>query len=279
MNGLCRLSHVKTDESGVGALSNTSDTVLGILRTIDDVSAEFERETSRPMYATQATRYLDGPSPASAKLWLGQDLISLTTLKVDEDGDGVYELTLTVNTDYWLWPDNETPKRRVDLNPLSSNLTTWTAGRRRIEIVGLFGYSNETEAGGTTAEVLDTSETGVDLTAGHTVEPGDTIWIDSEQMYVQSVAVNTATVVRGVNGTTAATHSTSAAVTVRRYPRDVEMAVKERVVGLRWDTQSGYAGQAMLSGDAIGASGGSLVRASYARWRKAVEAYRPVVVA
>lgn len=41
MNNLCRLSHVKRDIGGVGALSNTSDTVLGILQAVEDVSREF----------------------------------------------------------------------------------------------------------------------------------------------------------------------------------------------------------------------------------------------
>ena len=94
-----------------------------------------------------------------------------------------------------------------------------------MRITGRWGWSEETEQAGTTAEALDTSETGVDLTAGHAVAIGDTIVVDSEQMFVRAFAsANTATVVRAVNGTTAATHLTAAAVAARRYPRALEQA-------------------------------------------------------
>lgn len=278
MNILCRLSHAKRDESGVGSLANTTDTVLGILQTMDDVSREFERETGRQFYAYSGTRYYSGNRRSPTVLKLPHDLISVTSLTVDDDDNGTYEMTLVADTDYWLGPQANAQKGEpyweIELNPNGTQLYHWPRHPRAIKIVGLFGYSNETEAAGTTAEALDTSETGVDLTAGHSVEPGDTIWIDSEQMYVTSVSSNTATVVRGINGSTAASHNTSAAVTVRRYPRDVEMVVRERVVGLRWDAQSGHAGQASLTGDPFGASGTTTIRASYARWRQTVDRYR-----
>lgn len=42
MNNLCRLSHVKRDIGGVGALSNTSDTVLGILQAVVNLYVDGE---------------------------------------------------------------------------------------------------------------------------------------------------------------------------------------------------------------------------------------------
>ena len=51
-----------------------------------------------------------------------------------------------------------------------------------------------------------------------------TILVESEQMFVTAVATNTLTVKRGVNGTTAATHATSKAVTAYEYPFPIVQA-------------------------------------------------------
>lgn len=56
-------------------------------------------------------------------------------------------------------------------------------------------------------EDLDDSETGVNVVRGADWAAGDIFTIDSEQMYVDSVASNTLTVQRGYNSTTAAAHN------------------------------------------------------------------------
>ena len=48
--------------------------------------------------------------------------------------------------------------------------------------------------------------------------------IDSEQLYITAISDNTLTVQRGVNGTTAATHSGGAAATRYDYPELVVQA-------------------------------------------------------
>lgn len=62
---------------------------------------------------------------------------------------------------------------------------------------------------GTLNEALDDSETGVDVQTGEgaLLKTGDILVVESEQMYVASVATDTATVVRGYAGTTAAAHA------------------------------------------------------------------------
>lgn len=66
---------------------------------------------------------------------------------------------------------------------------------------------------GTVNEALDSSETGVDVATGQGdyLKAGDVILVDSELMYVSSVATDTATVVRGFAGTTAASHNDQSA--------------------------------------------------------------------
>lgn len=87
MNNLCRLSHVKRDIGGVGALSNTSDTVLGILQAVEDVSREFESETGRSFAATLKTIHIQRHQRACPDhLWLPEDVASISSLTVDNDG-------------------------------------------------------------------------------------------------------------------------------------------------------------------------------------------------
>jgi len=66
---------------------------------------------------------------------------------------------------------------------------------------------------GTVNEALDSSETGVDVASGQGdyLKVGDVIKVDNELMLVSSVSTDTATVVRGFAGTTAASHSDQAA--------------------------------------------------------------------
>lgn len=115
-------------------------------RAIDGIC----RRPAGDFLATTATRYYDvepaevevlGHVVRSAPARLVIDpLVTLTTLKTDEDGDGVFEITWTVTTDYLLWPYNTTPKREIRINP-SSGSYGFPLGMRRVEIVGSWAES------------------------------------------------------------------------------------------------------------------------------------------
>jgi hypothetical protein len=62
------------------------------------------------------------------------------------------------------------------------------------------------------------------VTAGTDFAIGQTIMAGSEQMLVTGISSNTLTISRGLNGTTAATHATSTAVSILRWPAAVERA-------------------------------------------------------
>ena len=295
MNNYARLGNVKADQAGTGA-TVVLDPVL--VRAIEQVSREFEQEARRQFHSRTATLVFDGVddagtydgsvsdlfrAPRVSRLWLSEDLLTVSTVKVDLDRDGVFEVTLVQDTDFYLWPANpqpNTPYRALDLSPYSQQLASWPRGIRRVQIAGTWGYSNETEDTGLTGTLSDTSDTTITASADATdlIYPGDTLVIESEQVYVSAVSGTTVTVTRAVNGTTAAAHAAKSLL-VRRYPRDVEMAVAERVVGLRWDSQGGYSGMASLAGDMSSGGSNATIRASYARWRRAVERYSLPVVA
>lgn len=278
MNGLCRLSRVKSDIAGVAGTTTLDDTLL---RAVEAASGELAGECGLSFHATRAARVITVPRACEAngqgaKLWLPWNLASLETLKVDDDGDWSYGLTLVENTDVELvgqvMPNG--PYTRIDIHPGSSLISVWPAGQR-VQITGLWGWSYELESTGVSCgEELDDSETGIDVTGGTAIDAGETIIVDAEQMYVSVAASTLLTVTRGINGTTAAAHSNAAPIHRRRYPRDVEYAVAERVGGMRWDTQDGYRADGLLGAAGDGTRG----RASYGRWRDTIERYRRVSV-
>lgn len=209
--------------------SDTSDDAR-LLRVLEAVSQAIDDECARvPGFQPRtATRYY--AARCADELLLAHDLLSVTSLKTDPDGDRVYDETWAT-TDYDLAPDNAAAER----SPYWKILTTpngnygFPVGTRRgVEIVGLWGYWLDLLAGSSTlgAAITTTTGTSVTLTTGHAVEAGHTLLIDSEQLYVSALSTNTATVERGVNGTTAATHLNAAAVSIYRYPGPVIEAAR-----------------------------------------------------
>lgn len=241
----CSVGRLKGDARIGSAMAASADAAL--LRALESASQHWNDECGRHFYPVVRTRYLDGPAAHVDRwqLWLPADLLTVTSIKLDLDGDRTYETTLS-GSDYELValrPDGTGPYVRVDLKPQGSR-ATWPTGRRSIEIVGTWGWGTETEAVGTLAAGLDASATAVTMTAGHGLTGGELLVIDSEDLYVQLVTVNALTVVRGANGSTAATHSSAAAVRMRRFPRPIEQATALRAIRLWRAGQNGFASEA-----------------------------------
>lgn len=244
-NLYARLSEVKRALQGSGS-STTNDAEM--LALIERVSRAVDEVTRRHFYSLSAQTLVlpERPRPAhvrSDRVWT-PDLVSLTTVKVDDDGDGTYETTLTEDTDFSGWPYNRRPNQPIqalDLLPFSTR-RAWPVAARGVQVVGMLGYSNETVSAGTLGASLNASATSVTLNAGHDIGAGDTLCASAEQMDVLSVSTNTATVTRGVNGTTAAEHESDATVSRRVYPRDVTQAVIMQSARLMRETQTGYSG-------------------------------------
>ena len=158
------------------------------------------------------------------------DLLSATSIKLDEDGDRTFELTLAAGTDYYLERAHyenidALPKTLLRLDAFNGQRSVFAVQPRLIEIAGRWGFTEATEDAGTTlAEALDASETGVDVVSGAVLEVGQTLLIDDEQIYVAGIATNTATVARGVNGTSAAAHDTGKAISRYVYVPNVREA-------------------------------------------------------
>lgn len=197
-------------------------------KLLEESSDLIDSEVRFSFQPVEETRYFDA---AGKRLDLAFDpLLSLSTLKVDNNADDTFEDTYATG-DYHLYPYNKFPKTAIRINANGDYGSFGTEGALKVvEIAGVWGYGNGlsatpyTSSGATTSEELDASETGVDVSSGAAFAVGNTIRIDSEQMYITGIASNTLTVRRGVNGTTAATHATAKTVYYYEYPPEIVQA-------------------------------------------------------
>lgn len=195
--------------------------------------------TFQPYTATRLFRAWEGGS-----LRLDEDLIEVTSLKTDDDGDGTYENTWATPTDYFLEPANAAIRREPYVEIVTADYAgrySFSSVQRGIQIVGVWGYWRDLlTLTATVAEALDTSETGVDLSSAAELDVGHTILVDAEQMYVTAISGNTLTVERGVNGTTAAAHSLGAAIQLYRYPAPIVEACRLSAARMFQDVHAPY---------------------------------------
>jgi hypothetical protein len=147
-------------------------------------------------------------------------LISATTVTSYEDTARTSSETLTegIANDYLLRPYNSSPKFEITLTEETTK--SFGAGQQVLSIAGKWGWNEDTSPDTTTLNgaISSTSATSVVLTSATNFSVGNTILIGTEQMYIRVISSNTLTVTRGVNGTTAATHSDSATVSRYVYP-------------------------------------------------------------
>lgn len=133
-NGYATLAQVK---ARLGITDTTDDTILesvveGISRLIDDYCGRhFYQKTSTTFYFTGEF----------GDLLVVPDLVSITTLKTDDDGDRTYETTWTTS-DYDLLPYNassyDKPYTRIETTPNGDYSFPTTA--KGIEIAGTWGW-------------------------------------------------------------------------------------------------------------------------------------------
>ncbi len=212
-------------------------------------SRDFDHHLGRHFYSYQETRYQNGPG---RNVLTVPDLIAITTLKTDDDGDGTFETTWATS-DYILSPFNADPTTRT--NPRSTpyyeiivdgngNQNSFPTRIRSVEINGEWGYwrhlrrATETINASTNATTTDiTITTRTDIQAGHT------ILVNSEQMFVESYEGLVLTVIRGANGTTAATHSSTDVIDIYEYPPSLVQAVSITVAKMFHRRHSQFASQ------------------------------------
>ena len=191
---------------------------------LEAASRQVDRYTARQFQPYTATHYYRAVSSLRLSV---DDLLSITTLKTDNNNDGTFENTWDSN-DYDLLPYNAPAKRipyyGIEITDTGLGNQTFPTVKRGVEIAGVWGYWLDTEDTGATINEgaqYSASDTTLTVTNGALIEVLDTLLIESEQVYVTAKATHDLTVVRGVNGTTAAAHDDLTAISVYRYPEDV----------------------------------------------------------
>lgn len=155
-------------------------------------------------------------------------LVSATTVTAYADTARTTNNVLVegIASDYLLEPYNTMPKWRLKLNEDSA--LAFGAGQQVLSILGTWGWQNVTTPASTlSAAITSATATTLTVVALGNHGAGTTIVVDSEQMYCTGNSGTTLTVRRGVNGTTAATHLTAAAVSLVEYPVDAKMVTAD----------------------------------------------------
>ena len=206
-------------------LANVLDvrsTYLAIVGTGDDtlmrdvirgVSAEIEQIAHRNFVPKIETRYFDYLRDVDgASFWLDADLLAVTTLT---NGDG----NTIASNKYVFEPRNRTPY--FGLRLLTSGGVWWAYNQdteNAVSINGVWGYHTDYTNAWQSVDTLgaNTTDTATSLTTTGSalLKAGNLVKIDSEYLYVSAVSTTTATVTRGVNGSTAAAHSNTASISV-----------------------------------------------------------------
>lgn len=225
------------DLKGVlGISSTTDDTVMR--KILESASRSIDQYTNRHFFVQSATKYFNG----ALTLWL-PDLLSITTLKTDEDGDATFENTFAT-TDYIEYGHgledtlNTYPRTHLEISEDSDYGSFASGVKKGVEITGVWGYGDGISATPyvvdttLTAAISSTTATTCTVTAVTNLSAGNTILINTEQMYIYSIATLTLTVERGVNGTTAATHNNGTSLYIYQYPADIRQACIDLGVAL-----------------------------------------------
>ena len=248
-NAYADLSTLKS--SGVLNITGTSyDTRL--LDLLEAASRLIDQYCNRHFYVLVATRKFDGDGGTTL---FTPDLISVTSLKTDDNKDRTFETTWAA-TDYLLYPPNAEPTSvwgrpytRVLVDTEAGNEDVFTRGMQTVQIEGKWGYrevTEDSEADINEGAQFSATDTTLTVTDGSKFAVGQTILIDSEQFYITAIATNDLTVTRGVNGTTAASHADSTDINIYRYSGPVVEACLMQTSRLWKRKDSGFASRVGL---------------------------------
>ena len=172
-----------------------------------------------PQYlATVNSDDLANDTEAVSVIPLDNWLVSTTTVTSYGATDRATSETLTEGyaNDFFLVPYNTSPKTMLKLN--EDTAKGFDSGQQTLSILGAWGYTADTISVTTSDAIGTTTATSASVTSASNLGPAQTILIDSEQLYITAISGNTLTVERGVNGSTAATHSGGASLYRYDYP-------------------------------------------------------------
>jgi hypothetical protein len=178
-------------------------------------------------------------------LYLRDDILEVTGLVTRAATAGATTTPPVADSDFYLINDSGDyatgPFRALVLHG-AGTFTRFGTGRKIVELAVVAGHQDVTVPLTTMAEAVNNTVTDMASNDPDLVSPGNTLLIDAEQLYVRAIlytddAPTGMTVVRGVNGTTAASHLDNAPVSRYVYDARVVSGALE-VWGKRWGARN-----------------------------------------
>ena len=209
------------------------------MRSICEAASRYlDAKTHRWFYPLITTRYYDHPADAT-RLLVDKDLLEVSEFTTQNT-----EVEVTADQYFLMCANsyNLTPYDRIVLKTDGSRTRLLFTGtmQKADAVTGTWGYhedwsnawqsSNDSiqDASGINATVAAITVTDADGADIYGVTPrfkiGQTLKIEDEFLYLTAISTNALTVIRGVNGSTAATHATATAIYVYRPMKDIEDA-------------------------------------------------------
>ncbi len=226
MNCYGNLTRLKSLLNKTGTADDTD-----LLMLLNVASREVDKYCHQTFYTESRTRYYDGQGTYFDPK---DNLLSISSLKTDEDGDGTYENTFNLTStsdsiDCYLYPLNSYPKMWLEINSEGDYGGFASGVKRGVQVIGVFGYGESATPYADTAVDTSAALVSTDVTFSVTdytqFAVGETILLDSEQAYITAVSTTaTLTVTRAINGTTAAAHSSEKSIYLYQYPDAVAQA-------------------------------------------------------
>jgi hypothetical protein len=190
-------------------------------RVIEASSRDVDRWTRRhfiPKTQTRVYRYPQERPGLSTVIWLDQDLLSVTTLQTKAQNTSP---TTISSSDFFLEPANPEPDGNSRYNRIEideSSTAAFEAGdtpQRSISVAGSWGWSNSTKTSGSVDDSggISSSDTTLVVSDASLIDVGDTLLIDSEQIFVSgrdfaargSILLNMGSNLGGTNASTTVT--------------------------------------------------------------------------
>lgn len=222
-----------------GGQADWDDSDALILALLEGASRRIDGYCDRSTFGSgfgpriAANRYdLDG----ARRVLLRDDFVGFTSLSM-LDGTGGGTATLTLDTDVYAKPYSGPPYTELEFTGLGVGASS---GLRVLTVAGTAGYPAESVVG-LTMGTATAAATSLTLSAG-SAYAGQTLLNQDEQMYITASDGTALTVVRGVNGTTAAVHAAGQAVTWYRYEAAVHSATLQLAARRQRSAQSGVQG-------------------------------------
>jgi len=194
-------------------------------RVIEASSRDVDRWTRRhfiPKTQTRLYRYPQQRPGLATVIWTDQDLLSVSTLQTQAQNATP---TTISSSDYFLEPVNPEPDGNTRYNRIEideSSTAAFEAGdtpQRSISIAGSWGWGNTTSSAGSVDDSggISSSDTTLIVSDASLCDVGDTLLIDSEQIFVSdrsfaakdSVLLNMGSNLAAVNSTVTVTLDSS----------------------------------------------------------------------